>query len=403
MPRASASVAEVRALPLDQALAVVAGPGRVEDRQGHLSLGEVLDAARLGGGIELLLDLRVGDEVRAELLLEALEDHPQFELARDLAEAAAVHLLRQQFVEVELDVDVGDRGGELLRDARVLGVVGEILLALGAGDLVDVGEHPLEVAVLVEQLGRGFVADAGNAGDVVRGVALQPDQVGDELGRDAVALDHSLAVVDLGVGDAAGGGHHADPVLDQLVDVAVAGDDHHRDVLLAGALRERGDHVVGLPAVHLDVREAEGLREGHQVGPLVAEKVRAGLALGLVGLVGELAARPPGVPADHHGRGVVVDQHLGEHRGEPVDRVGRPPVVRGDRLGQGEERPVGERVAVDQEELAGLLLGLGALGGGLFLGRCGHVSIIGWVPAGSGRGGRKSRNDRRTGLSRTCR
>ena len=120
---------------------------------------------------------------------------------------------------------------------------------------------------------------------------------------------------------------------------------------------ERGDHVVGLVAVHLDVGEAEGLGQRHQVGPLVAQQVGPRLALGLVGLVGELAARPARVPADDHGRRVVVDQHLGEHRGEPVDRVGRPPVVGRDRLRQREERPVGERVAVDQEELGRLLLG----------------------------------------------
>ena len=90
----------------------------------------------------------------------------------------------------------------------------------------------------LQQLGGGLVADARDAGDVVGGVALEADQVGDPLGRHAVALDHALAVVDLGVGDAARGGHHPHPVLDQLVDVAVAGDDHHVDPLLAGALGE---------------------------------------------------------------------------------------------------------------------------------------------------------------------
>ena len=69
----------------------------------------------------------------------------------------------------------------------------------------------------------------GTPGDVVRGVALEPDEVGDQLGRDAVAVDHRLAVVDLRVGDAAAGGHHPHARLDQLEEVAVAGDDHHVD------------------------------------------------------------------------------------------------------------------------------------------------------------------------------
>ena len=58
---------------------------------------------------------------------------------------------------------------------------------------------------------------------------LSPIRSATSSGGDAVALDHPLAVVDLGVGDAARGGHHPDPVADELVDVAVAGDDHHRD------------------------------------------------------------------------------------------------------------------------------------------------------------------------------
>ena len=108
--------------------------------------------------------------------------------------------------------------------------VGQVLLALGAGDLVDVAEHALEVAEALQQLGGGLVADARDARDVVAGVALEADEVRDLLGRDAVALDHALAVVDLGVGDAARGGHDPHAVADELVGVAVAGDDHHGDV-----------------------------------------------------------------------------------------------------------------------------------------------------------------------------
>ena len=88
---------------------------------------------------------------------------------------------------------------------RVVGVVGQVLLALGAGDLVDAGEHGLEVAEALQQVGRGLVADARDAGDVVRRVALEAVEVGDLLRRDAVAVDHALAVVDLRLGDPARG------------------------------------------------------------------------------------------------------------------------------------------------------------------------------------------------------
>ena len=61
--------------------------------------------------------------------------------------------------------------------------LGEVLLALGAGDLVDRVQHALEVAELLEQLRGGLVADPGDAGDVVRRVALEAVEVGDQLGR----------------------------------------------------------------------------------------------------------------------------------------------------------------------------------------------------------------------------
>ncbi len=111
----------------------------------------------------------------------------------------------------------------------------QVLFALGAADLVDVREHLLERAEALDQLAGGLLADPGDAGDVVRGVALQAVEVGDQLRRDAVAVDHGLAVVDLGLGDPARGRHHLHEALlvDQLEDVAVAGDDHHRHRRLA--------------------------------------------------------------------------------------------------------------------------------------------------------------------------
>ncbi len=104
------------------------------------------------------------------------------------------------------------------------------------------------------------------------------------------------------------------------------------------------------------VAEAEGLGERDEVGPLLLQQVGPRLALRLVGLVGLLAPRPPRVPGDHHGRGRVVDEHLREHRSEPIDRVGGPPVMGRDRLGQSKERAIGKRIAIDEKELARVLL-----------------------------------------------
>ena len=192
----------------------------------------------------------------------------------------------------------------------------------------------------------------GHAGDVVAGVALEADEVGDQLGRDAVAVDHALAVVDLRVGDAARGGHDPHALVDELVGVAVAGDDHHGDLALLRLHDERGDHVVGLEALDRDVPVAERLDQRAQVRPLQLQQIGPARALGLVVRGHLLAARQAGVP--HHDRRhlAVVGEDLHEHRREAEDRVRGAPVRRRDRLREREERAVGERVPVDQEELA---------------------------------------------------
>ncbi len=378
-PRSSAASAPMSATsPASRRSPSVAAQRPPRDRDRGLALGEVGDAPLLGLDLELLRHRATGDHL-VELVLEPGDHGAQLELVRELAQAGAVLRARHHLRQVELALDVVLRRGELLRDAGVVGVLGQVLLALRAADLVDRIEHLLERAEALEQVGGGLVADPGDAGDVVRGVALQPDQVGDELGRDPVALDHAVAVVDLRVGDPAGGRHHPHPVADQLVDVAVAGDDHHRDLRLARAPGQGRDQVVGLEALGLDVGEAEGLDGRRQVRPLLAQQVGPRLALRLVRLVGDLAPGPAGVPGDDHRRRIVLGDDLRQHRGEPVDRVRRPPVGGRHVLGQGEERPVGEAVAVDQEEL-----GLGALG--LLLGlRGGHAPIIGAGSAPPGR------------------
>jgi hypothetical protein len=66
-----------------------------------------------------------------------------------------------------------------------------------------------------------------------------------------------------------------------------------------------------------------------------------------------LPSRIPRVPDDHGRLRPVVGQDLHEHRREPEDRV-RGHAGRGrDRLGEREESPVGEAVAVDQESSSG--------------------------------------------------
>ena len=336
------------------------GTGRRLDRDRHLAFGQPGDVGGLTLGQlrgERLLGFRrrgglVGG---AERLLETPQRVAQLEFAEHLAQLGPIGRRRDVAGDVQVDLDRALGGRQRLGHARIIRMVGQVFLALGAADLVDRVQHRLQGAEALQQVGGGLVTDSRYPRDVVAGVALEADEVRDELGRDAVAVDHPLAVIHARIGDAPRRGHDLDPLVDQLIGVAVAGHDHHlnRRVGDLGALGDRGDHVVGLKALDPQVAVAEGVDQRLQVRPLLLEQVRPARALRLVLGVDLLAAAVSPVP-DHDGRlGAVVGEDLDQHRGEAEDRVGRHAGRGGDRLGQREERPVGEAVAVDQEELVG--------------------------------------------------
>ena len=141
-------------------------------------------------------------------------------------------------------------------------------------------------------------------GDVVARVALQADEVGD-LGRlDAVARLDSLRRVDLDVGDASRGHHQADVLGHELERVAVGRDDARLHAGLVGLGRERGDDVVGLPALELEVLVPERLDDRPEVRELLAQEVghgrrsalySASISLRCVGRVSHATATPRGL------------------------------------------------------------------------------------------------------------
>ena len=183
---------------------------------------------------ELLLDAAARHRLAfGQRLFEPLQHGTQLELAHEVAQRAAVGLGTHRLGQVDAGLDLVLERRQLLRHARVVGVIDQVLLAFRAGDLLDVVEHALQRAELLQQLGRGLLADPGDAGDVVGGVAPQAHQVGDPIRRHPVALFDRGLVVDLGLGNPARGAHHPHSGRDQLVGVAVAGDDHHGDPLLA--------------------------------------------------------------------------------------------------------------------------------------------------------------------------
>jgi hypothetical protein len=120
-----------------------------------------------------------------------------------------------------------------------------------------------------------------------------------------------------------------------------------------GLVDRRGDQVVGLPAGQLARRDAQGVEHLAHEAHLLAERIRCGISVCLVGLVGGVAERRlRAVERDEHVVGALLLQHVDEHRREPEHGIGDLAARRGHVRGQREERPVGQGVAVEEQQLA---------------------------------------------------
>jgi hypothetical protein len=213
--------------------------------------------------------------------------------------------------------------------------------------LDDVFERP----VLGYELARGLVPDARDPGDVVARVPLEPDEVRDLVGSDPVPRLDALGRVHLDVRHASGGHHQADVLGHELERVAVGRDNTRPDTRGVGLRRERRDHVVGLPALELEVLVAERLDDRTKVRELLAQEIRHRAAVSLV-LGGHfLAVYGLRVPCDGDAARTVVRQELEEHVREPEEGVRRLSVGRLQLLREREERAVRQVVAVDEEQL----------------------------------------------------
>ena len=217
-------------------------------------------------------------------------------------------------------------------------------------------EHRLEVAEALQQVGRGLVADARDAGDVVRRVALEAVEVGDQLGRDAVAVDHRLVVVELRVGDAAR--RSPSPCTRDSGSMSWKASRSPVTIVTgmpsSRALRgDRGDHVVGLEA-----------RRPRRCGSRTRRRAARGAATAACSRSGRdwcawpcTRRRSPCGPLEPASQTTIVGfvpcsvSIFTSIEAKPkIAFVGKPGRRR-DRLGQREERAVGQRVAVDQVEL----------------------------------------------------
>ena len=226
---------------------------------------------------------------------------------------------------------------------------GEVDEALAALRLFDFGrprEQGIQVAVSLNELGRGFHADAGDAGNVVRGIAGQGLYVNHTLRA------HAEFVLHFGRADppVLEGVEHAHTVGYQLHQVLVRGHDHDVEPVRLGASRIGGDQVVRFEPGPFETGHVEGprgLSHQRELGDQFVGRVRA------VGFVLGKNLVPKGLPGriENHGhvRGLHVVQQFEQHVGKPEDGVhGRP--VRPGQHRERVERPEQETGPVHQTQ-----------------------------------------------------
>jgi hypothetical protein len=306
------------------------------DRGGGRSRG----SPRLGTGTARH---RLTERAGVEQFLQTVPDGPHLEmlergLRRGAVPAAQLqvgHVHAQGHVAHQRD-DAGVRPRQLL--------VGSQVLPQLRRQRTEVGENPVEVAVVRQELGRRLLAHPGHAGQVVRGIAAQRGQQHVLGGRHPAALEDAGLVVEGVVADAPLVVEHAHVrVLHELEAVAVAGDDDHLALAYGRLGGQGGDHVVRLEPGRLDHRDGE---RGHHLADHVELRRQQPRRLGPAGLVvrqhlvAERVAR--GVEGHREGRRALLPDEVHQHGREAVHRIGDDARRGGQRVGEGEVGPEGQ-------------------------------------------------------------
>ena len=287
----------------------------------------LLRRGRLGAGHLRQLGLRLltrtfgkrlgGCEVR-QIVHKSLE----IQFGEDPAQLVDMRVANREVLLAEGDRHVEADGRQALGQPQVVGPPGD-LLALLPGNFADILQNVFHRSPLPDQFAGDLLADARDAGNIVRGIAPQRKDVAHQLRVvDAVLLADGLAVDDL---DAALGAPlfvDAAVVAHQLAVILVGR--HHIDVVTGfdTLLRKGSDHVVGLVTRHFENRNAHRVEHPFHVG-YRKQDVLGGF--GTVGLVfrKDVAAEAAALGIERHAQqigpfaflDVAQELHEAEHHG----------------------------------------------------------------------------------------
>ncbi len=291
-----------------------------------------------------------GEEIRAQVHRflgrhVVLHDRRELELLEEAPRRLAVGPVIPEFLEPDVEIEVGGDGHELLREPRSLTMLLEGLPLPLVPHLGSVLQERFEAPVLADELRRALLADAGNSGNVVDAVSHQRENVRHLSGRNPELVPDSFGIEPFVL-------HRVDDrdvVVHELQQVLVRGDDEHEVAFLDRPPREGSDEIVRLDPRSLENREPERCAELSSVRGLLFQAVGSG---GPVRLVCRKLLVTEGAPAGverHRGEIVrLVGQDLAQHVGETEHGVGGEPGAGRERR-DGEERPIEEVVAVEQE------------------------------------------------------
>jgi hypothetical protein len=199
-------------------------------------------------------------------------------------------------VEIDLDRQIAHDRRQPLAASGLVDPGGQGISGSRRSNLVEVGDDRLDVAVLRNQRFGRLLANTGDAGDVVRGVANQRLVVGDVLGTKAVTSPDRVRVEVAQVSEALGSRQNDRRVLvDELQQVAIArNDDHFYVTLVTADAGEAADDIVSLVARTLFDRDVQSVDQLPHALDLRPQIVGHGPAVRLV--LGELfipKRRPP--------------------------------------------------------------------------------------------------------------
>ena len=222
----------------------------------------------------------------------------------------AVERLRYRCVLVE--------GHQLHRDTRQIGKLDQVLTPLVLFDLTGPCQQGFEIAIFLNQQGSGLDANARHARNIVGTVTGQCLYIDHPFWLNAELLEHLFragALVLHGV-------EQADPVIDQLHQVLVGGDDNHFLIPLTRLSGIGGDQVVSLVALKLDRRQSKCPHGIADQAELRAQVFRRCLAVRLVLGIDFVAEGVGfGVKDNADIMRVEIGQQLQQHVAEAIDRV----------------------------------------------------------------------------------